>query len=283
MPVSAHVACLRHQLWIGGGLDDHIGQQRVVSVEGDVDLVGLEGSEVDLRHHRLRRPEHDVRQLGRDHRSAPAVCKPGSEGVQEDVGVVAVDAHVGPVQHLDALPVDPARSQAEAIPEGPTLVRSALDEPELRLAAPEVLVHCEREIKGDLGSRPIAGRHVPLLGDPPKLRLVRDAVARCLAPRCGLEDLEDVPAVVRMRGRSGCDRAPEVASDDQIRGRTADPDLRSLAERVDPAGAHGAIPARDAKRAVAALGLLGDGAIPDGLDPVGSSELEHLAGRRSAS
>src|SRR5450756_2762396 len=85
-------------------------------MQRDVHLVNLESAQVDLRHPWGRRTEHDVRQLGGDHRAAPTVGQAGPQAVEQDVRIVAVDAHVGPMEHLDVLAVDPARRQAKALP-----------------------------------------------------------------------------------------------------------------------------------------------------------------------
>ena len=94
-----------------------------MTVQDDVDLVGLEHTQVHLRHLRRGRAEQDIGELGGDHRAAPAIAQAGAHGVQQDVDPVVVHAHVGAVQHLDVLPVDAAwivRRSSPRFPGGPS-------------------------------------------------------------------------------------------------------------------------------------------------------------------
>src|SRR3972149_1657568 len=81
-------------------------------------------------------------------------------------------------------------------------------------------------------------------------------------PRGRQEDLEDVAAVVRVGRGSGGDRSTEIAGDDQVGVGAADALLWSLAEGIDPAWAHRAVPAGHTECAISALWLLGGEPVP---------------------
>ena len=100
-------------------VDDHRGEQRLVAVDEDVDLVLGEHAEVRLAADRLRRAVEDVLQVGREHRAAPAAGERALDRAVEQRLVVLVGAGVRAVHRLDDLAVDAARHHVVACATAP--------------------------------------------------------------------------------------------------------------------------------------------------------------------
>ena len=235
-----------HEFGILRGLHDNVGQQRIVPVQRDIDVVGEEGAQVDPGDRGLRGAEHDVRQLGGDHRAAPAVGQARAQTVQERVDVIVVDAHVGAVEHLHALAVDTAGHDAQAVPALPARVRGPIREADRFLAGAEVLEHRVGDVTGDLVGRAVRGLDAEFPGQRHQLGLVPEFVAAGSALGQFREDLQHVPAVIRVRGGARRDRPSEIAGDDDIRVGAADAFLRAFPERIDTARSHRAVAAAHA-------------------------------------
>jgi len=86
--------------------DDHLREQRLVAVHYDVDLVGLQHSQVGLGEGGRRCAEEHILQLSGDHGAAPAVGYAGSQALQDEVHRIVVHSDVGAVHDLHDLPVD---------------------------------------------------------------------------------------------------------------------------------------------------------------------------------
>ena len=267
-----------HQFRLGGRLDHHVRQQRIMAMEGDIDLVFPQNPEVDLGHDGRRCAEENVGQLSGDHRATPAVRQAGAKRVQQKVDVVVVHAHVSAVQHLHVLAVDaPWDNPCLCPPLAPRLWH-LLDEGNLVLTAAVVFEEHLGDRSSHLHHGALAGLNAKTGRQPAQLLLVGDAVASSLAESSGPEHFEDVAAVVRVRRGTRGDRAAQVAGHDHVGVSATHALLRSLPERVDAAWAHRAVPAAHAERAVSALGLLGGQAIPDCLDALVARECNHLLG-----
>jgi hypothetical protein len=68
--------------------------------------------------------------------------------------------------------------------------------------------------------------------------------------------MDNVPSVIGVRRRSAKQVSEQVSCDDRIGGRTTDSLVCPLTERIDPAGAHGAVAAAYAQFTESALGPL---------------------------
>ncbi|OPY00686.1 MAG: hypothetical protein A4E61_01902 [Syntrophorhabdus sp. PtaB.Bin184] len=95
----------------------HLGQERLMTVDHDIDVVLLQDTEIDGTKHRDRGAEHDVLELRGYHRTAPAISDRRTRGLLEDVPVVLIDTHVGPVHDLHYLAVYAARQDPEFPPD----------------------------------------------------------------------------------------------------------------------------------------------------------------------
>ena len=105
MPLAPLFWAYCDQLRLLGGHVDHLGQQRLMAVDDDVDVVFFQDAQVDLAGHRRRAAEHDVLQVGGDHGAAPAVGQGAAGALLDEVVVVLVHAHVGAVHQFDDLDV----------------------------------------------------------------------------------------------------------------------------------------------------------------------------------
>ncbi len=257
---------------------DHIREQWVVSVHGNIDLVGLQDTQVDLRHHRPWRAEHHVRQFGRDHRPAPPVGQPGTKRVEKGVHIVVVNSHVRAVQHLHVLPVDAPWCNADRVPLCPPNLGHTPDERQSSTSGPVVLLQHVRQIAGDLLHRPLLGRHTHFGRNPAQFLLVGNPIAGRLFPGQAAESLEDVSAVIRMRRSAGCDRPAQVACHDDVGVCTAHALLWAFAEGVDPARTHRAVATAQPERAIATLRLLGGQSVPYRRDPLVPGPVDHGLG-----
>ena len=77
-----------------------------MAVNDQIDLIFLQHAEVDLCAERDRCSEQDVLQLGRDHGTAPAVCKGRSRCLSNQVFVFLIDTDTCAVEHLDDFAID---------------------------------------------------------------------------------------------------------------------------------------------------------------------------------
>ena len=250
------------------GLEEHLRHHGVVAVDDDVDLVGLEYAHIDRVGRGLGGAEEDVRDLGRDHRSAPPVGEGVPEGVKQQALPAVVHAHVGAVHHLRGLAVDPTGHDPRLPPEFPALGRRPGNQGELLFARPEIAHHGVGQGACDLQRRLPVGFDPVLRGHPPELFFVGDAVPR--GPACGHlgQHLHQVPAVVGMGRRARGHHPPQVSGDDDIGVGAADPLLGAFPEGVHPAGPHVADAAAQPHFTVSALGRLSLVAVPHGFDPV---------------
>ena len=205
---------LGDQLGVAGRVDEHRREGRLVAVDDDVDLVGLEDAEVHLGGQRRGRAEEDVADVGREHRAAPAVGERAAQRRLEDVLGVEVDAHVGAVHDLDDLAVDGARRQAELLPERLALRRRPPRVDDLAVGLAELGQGDVGDVEGDLVDVATAGGDAEVAGDGHELLLVLDGVAGGLAEGDGAQRHRHVAAVVGVRRDAARDLAREVARGD---------------------------------------------------------------------
>ena len=72
----------------------------------DIDMVLFHDTEVGLGLERSRASEHDVLQIGPDHRATPPICQRTSCTLFHQILVILVNPHMGPVQDLDDLTIN---------------------------------------------------------------------------------------------------------------------------------------------------------------------------------
>jgi hypothetical protein len=252
--LSAHRLGLVH--YLVHHVEDDLGQHGVVTVDRDVDLLGVQCPHVGERPVVLRRTEQDIadiggqvhtREVGHAHLDA-----------QEDEGHrVGVHANVGPVQRLHHVGVDVGGEHAQLFELVYPLGGYEAGHPLERRAvlSRELLEHGVRdlarqdEIVLTLDVDPDLGGHSPqLLG-------VLDAVGRRLSLGHVLEDVGYVTTMVRMGGAASADHPDDVPGHDGVSLRAAYPLLGPVAVYGDLARSHEAIPAAYAQVAEAALGL----------------------------
>ena len=117
---------------------DHLGQQRLMAVDDDVDVVFFQDPQVDLAGHRHRAAEEDVLEVRADHGAAPAVGQGGAGALLDEVVVVLVHAHVGAVHELHDLDVAAPGHDALFPPDLLALLGGPLDVDELAFLLAEL-------------------------------------------------------------------------------------------------------------------------------------------------
>ena len=270
---------LGDELGVAGGLDQHGRERRLVAVDDDVDLVGLEHAEVDLGRQRRRRAEEDVADVGAQHRAAPAVGQGAAERRLEDVLGVEVDALVRAVHDLDDLAVDGARGDAQLAPLGLPLGGRALGVDDVAVRLAELGQRDVGDVEGDLVDLAAAGGDAQVPGHGVQLLLVLDLVARGLAGGDGAQRHRHVAAVVGVGGHAAGHLAGEVARGDGAHVGAADAGLLFSVLADEAAGAHRADAAAGAGLADG-TGLHGVRARERGVDPAALGMRQHLEGGR---
>ncbi|OPZ76802.1 MAG: hypothetical protein BWY79_01448 [Actinobacteria bacterium ADurb.Bin444] len=245
-----------------------LGDQRIVAVHQDVDVVLFEHTHVDGTGHRLRDAEEDVGYLSGDHGAAPAVGERVARPVHNETVPAVVHTHVGAVHHLRGLAVNTAWCHTQLGPQLPAFRWRARSQLHFFLASAEVLHH-------GVGDFPSQSQII--------LAVHHDAVLCCYGPqflgrthRVALrfarshlvQDLHQVTAVVGVRRRPGRDHTTQVAGHDDVGVGSANATLRPLTERIDATGTHSTDAAAQPHLTVAALRLLRLMAVPDGFHSV---------------
>ncbi len=87
-----------------------------MAMDDDIDMILFHDPEIGLGLQRSGSSEHDILQVGGDHRPAPAVGKRGPGALLHQVLVILIHTHVGPVHDLNDLPVDISRQNALLFP-----------------------------------------------------------------------------------------------------------------------------------------------------------------------
>ena len=77
-----------------------------MAVDDDVDMVFLHDPEIRLGLQRIRRSEKNILKVGGQHGTAPAVGNGCTGPLLDEVFIILVNAHVGPVHDLHNLSVD---------------------------------------------------------------------------------------------------------------------------------------------------------------------------------
>ena len=257
-----------------------IGKRRLMAVNQDVHLVRLQHAQVDARAERVRLAEQHVRDIGGDHRTAPAVGQRRADRGQDQVLGVVVHAHVRHVQPGDDLAVDPPRRHARGRPVLPLLFRS----PAHVGQGPFLLAELLQERGGQLpGKRFLAlplARDTILFGQGTQFRPPAHAVGLRL-PLAGQQQSTDhLAPVVAVGRRADAHVLEQVPGDDDVRVGAANALFRPVAEGVNPAGAHEAVAAADSELAEAALRLLGLEAVPCRRRACPARPLQHLLRRQ---
>ena len=228
---------LGDELRVTRGLGDHLREDRLVAVDHDVDLVGLDGAQVCLRPQRLGAAEDDVLDVGGDHGAAPAVRQGTAHALLHEADAVGVDSHVGLVERRDDLAVDAARDQTVLAPELLALLRCAGYVGELAVLLAEL---GQRRLADLLGERPrvlALGVNAEVLGHLPELLLVFDSIVAVALG--GLQQRVGGGAtVVRVSRAANRDLPQEVSGRYHVCVRATDADLGAVAEWVNAAWAH---------------------------------------------
>jgi hypothetical protein len=152
-----------------------------MAVQSDIDGFDAQGTQVHARHDRLRRAEHHIGQLRRNHRAAPAVGQAGAQRMQRRICIVIVDTHVRAMKHLHVLAVDTPGCNAELFEQFPSLLRQPVEEADVTLAAAEVFHHRFCKFACHLVDAPVARFDTPLLRKRQQLRFVANLIAAGLA------------------------------------------------------------------------------------------------------
>ena len=118
-------------------------------VHHEIDMVFLEHIEACLGPDRLRRAEQDVRDIGAHHGAAPAVGQGGAHGAEHDIVHFLVNAHRGPVQHLDAFAVDGPGGDAQLLPDLLAFLGRAAEIRQFAALLAELIEELERHLLGD--------------------------------------------------------------------------------------------------------------------------------------
>jgi hypothetical protein len=95
---------------------DHLGEDRLVAVDDDVDMVFFHDAQVGFGLQRIGGAEKHVLQVRGQHGAAPAVRQGGAGALLHQVFVVLVHAHVGAVHDFDDFTVDIARNHTGFFP-----------------------------------------------------------------------------------------------------------------------------------------------------------------------
>ncbi len=268
------------QLGVPGGLHDHLGENGLVPVHHDIDLVLAEHAQVNLGADGFWGSEHYILQVRPDHGTAPPVREGGADAMQEDVPVVGVHPDVGAVHALHDFPVHAPRRH----PHLPPHLLPALGGPgqqlQFSLLLAEFAQHALTDLACDLHDGLPVGGDAVLLGQAPEFDLVLDPVVLGLALGHQQEGVGHIASVVGVSGRAPGDHADEVAGHDGLGGGSADPDLHPLLGGGGPARPHAADPATDAVPAEPAGRLLLLEAVQGGEHlPGGGRRQSLLAGR----
>jgi len=261
-----------------GGDTEGLGQQRLVAMNGDVDLVHLQDPEIDGGPARHRGAEHDIGQFSGKHRGAPAVGKRGARGLEHDVLVFLVNPHVGAVHHLHHLTVNAAGGDAQFLPDGLAFLRGAFEhrQPAVVLLAEfgqGLLAH----FQGDLVDLAALGDHIEELGQRQEFLDVLDLIGT-IALGGFDETLDHLPGMIGVGGRAGGHGAGEATGGHGIGGGAADAD--HLIDAVDElARPHIAMSAASAAGAEQAGGhATGLDPVEGGLDVLGDTLGQNLLG-----
>ena len=197
------------------GLDHHRRQRRLVAVDDDVDLVGLEHPEVDLGGQRGGRAEEDVGDVGREHGAAPAVGERTAQGALEDVLGVQIDALVGAVHDLGDLAVDGPRGEAELAPQGLPFGGGALGVDDLAMLLAELEERDFGDLDGDVVGLASGRRHAEMAGHHAELLLVANGIVGRRAARRRQQGVSHVAAVVGVGRHAAGHLAREVTRSDR--------------------------------------------------------------------
>ena len=103
---------------IARGDGKHLRQFRLMAMDDYIDRIFPEHAEVGVAPHRRGSAEEDIRNLRGDARPAPAVGKGRAKGLEEDVPVIVVHAHMRAVERFDDHPVNAERRYGLAPPDG---------------------------------------------------------------------------------------------------------------------------------------------------------------------
>ena len=269
MPAAPDLLGQCDHLGLARRVDDHRREQRLVTVDEDVDAVFGQHAKVRRGADGLWRAVQDVLQVGGEHRAAPAAGECALHRAVEQRLVVLVGTGGGAVHRLDYLAVDAARHHAEFAPQVLALLGCSGDEDEL----PGLLPVLRERALGDLERQLVhvlaRGVDTHVAGDLGQLDRVGDGSALDLT----LGDREKreggIAAVIGVRGGSRSDLAQEVARGDRLAGRSAHAAV-VLADQA--AGSHRAQLAAPAGRA---------GRARLDLARAGERRLDVLAPRRS--
>ena len=96
--------CLHCGIACGDG--QHLRQFRLMAMDDDIDRIFPEHAEVGLAPHGRGSAEEDIRNLCGDTRPAPAVGQGRAEGLEKDIPVIMIHAHMRAVERFDDHPVN---------------------------------------------------------------------------------------------------------------------------------------------------------------------------------
>ncbi len=116
-PLGPCLPGLGYDLRVTGSHGQGLGQNRLMPMDSDIDLVLLEDPYVHLCPDRNRPSKHYIRQLGCDHGRPPSIGHRAACGLKKDIPVVLVHPHVGPVHKLNDLAIYAPWHHTEPCPE----------------------------------------------------------------------------------------------------------------------------------------------------------------------
>jgi hypothetical protein len=181
------------------------------------------------------------------------------------------------VHDLDDFPIDSPRHDAIFAPAALLVLWCSFRELELPILLPELRERSLGHIAGYfLFASPFL-RDAGLTGQSPHLGLVFYLVIT-LAFSGHEERMGDVPPMVRMGGRTGCNHPGEVPGGDDIGGSAADAPSGTFAEWIDAARPHGANATANAQLPETALGLHGIVSVEGQFDAYARRNIDHVTG-----
>ena len=170
------------------------------------------------------------------------------QAMEQQVDVIVVHAHCGPVHALHYLPVNSPGFYAQILPDLLALGRSAADELYWALLLSELCHY-------GIGQVNLSGYTI-LLHQSCQFGLVLDLIGWCFALGHQLEGVGHIPSMVRVCRGPGGNGSQKVTGNDDVCSCTTYAFCSRLAEGIDATWAHVAVATAQAKFSEAALGLL---------------------------
>ena len=246
-----------------GGHDQHFGQYRIVAVQGDVDRLGLEGSQVGRGDGGLGNTEENVGQVSA-HVAAGQVRHAAAQSSQQQVDGIGVHPVKGAVHDLRNFVIDSFGYQVQVSEHlGPLRVDHGGSPEHRRLFLMKIGQGGMGHIQGNVLIRPVRGFDIQARGNGPELVGCLDRVGLGLAQGHFFQGVGQMLGMAGMGSRTGGDGAVQASGHHDIGRSTANSFFGTFAEGIDATGALQAVAAAQAGIAEIALGRHGGIPIPD--------------------